>query len=196
MFYLSRRQAHAALAGVATAAAWLAAAELGSKRPVRVTGLLVLGMTAMAGMAASGSQAKAVSAHRRIDLLVPDVAQAKDDAAQASTDALTGKNFVNNGGTVGGNVTVDGDHHVYGDLYGSGGVISSSDKFQTTATGSGSISSHGQIYTSNNLWADGLVNGAGIPVSIDGNSQATTVTALRDYVNTQLGHLKDAGLCQ
>lgn len=87
MFLLTRRQAHAALAGAATAAAYLAAAEAGSKRPVRVGGLVIVGMTAMAGVMSSKASVKAYSAHKRIDVLVPAVANASSNAAAAQSTA-------------------------------------------------------------------------------------------------------------
>jgi hypothetical protein len=88
MFLLSRRQVHAAAAGVAAAAAYLGIAEVGSKRPVRVGALFVLASTAMAGLAASGAtvQTRAVAVGTR--------------------DRFN--NLLQNGGTFGGDVVTTG----------------------------------------------------------------------------------------
>ena len=91
MFLLSRRQARAALAGAAASAAYLAAAEIGARK-LKLSGLFVLSSLAIAGLITSGSSAKAYAAHARLD------------------------QWFNNGGTVGGPVTVNGTHTVMGDI--------------------------------------------------------------------------------
>jgi hypothetical protein len=91
---LSRRQVHAALAGAAAAATWLAAAELGSKRPVRVGALFLLSSSALAGVVGMGASNRA------------------SVKAKVTEDRLN--NWLQNGGHVGGDVTVAGNHTVQG----------------------------------------------------------------------------------
>ncbi len=112
---LSRRQARTALAATAGAACYLAASELGARK-IRLSALWILSSAAMAGMASVSGTSKARAAHKRIDVLVPAVAGAVAAAA-------TGADFVNGGGTVGGDVHVTGDHHIGGYLYGAAGSI-------------------------------------------------------------------------
>jgi hypothetical protein len=113
MFSLSRRQAHAALAGVTAAGVYLAAAEIGSKKPVRISGLFLLSSVAMAGMAS-----KALSGH----------ASAKAHVVEARLN-----HFLGNGGSLGGNLVVNGSHTVNGNstvtgqVFGSGGNVSFGD---------------------------------------------------------------------
>lgn len=106
MFLLTRRQVHAALAGAAAAATYLAAAEIGSKKPVKIGGLFLLSSAALAGvvgMSASGrASVKAVTTEARLN------------------------NFLANGGQIGGNVQLGGNLTMDGnDIYmGSTGTIS------------------------------------------------------------------------
>lgn len=115
MFSLSRRQGHAVLAGLAAAATYLAAAEIGSKRPVKMGGLFLLSSMAMAGM-------------------VGQVLNSKASAKAHVTEARL-NNFLGNGGSLGGNLvvngnhTVTGNHTIQGQLFGSGGTVSVGDKF-------------------------------------------------------------------
>jgi hypothetical protein len=119
---LSRRHAHAAAAGVAAAATWLAAAEIGSHRRVRLTGLWVISCAAMAGMAAglprSSASASAKAAHARLD------------------------SFFNNGGSVGGDFHVNGDHYITGTLHGASGSLPVDSGSKLKAAGGLSISSY------------------------------------------------------
>lgn len=46
-------------------------------------------------------------------------------------------NLVANGGTIGGNVTVQGDHHIQGSLYGTGGDLSVGDTATFNSSGNG-----------------------------------------------------------
>jgi hypothetical protein len=46
-------------------------------------------------------------------------------------------NLQANGGTIGGNVTVQGDHHIQGSLYGTGGTLNVGDTSQFNASGNG-----------------------------------------------------------
>lgn len=103
MFSLSRRQMHATLAGAAAAATYLAAAEIGSKKPVKVGGLFMLSSLAMAGMVGQVLNSKA---------------SAKAHMVEAR---LT--NFLGNGGSLGGNLVINGNHTVTGQLFGSGGTV-------------------------------------------------------------------------
>jgi hypothetical protein len=87
MFLLSRRQAHAVLAGIAAAAAWAAAEELGSKRPVRVAGLVTLASLAMAGITTG--------------------ALPRNSKIYATENRLN--HFIGTGGSVGGQFTANGN---------------------------------------------------------------------------------------
>ena len=102
MFLLSRRQAHAALAGAAAAATYLAAAEIGSKRPVRFGGLFLLSSAALAVMTGLGATSRA---------------SAKATATEARLN-----NFFANGGQVGGDFVVNGTHTVTGRSHHLGGA--------------------------------------------------------------------------
>lgn len=81
-------------------------------------------MTAMsANPAANTASAKAYAVESRLDQHVSD-----------SAPAIS---LVANGGTIGGNVTVQGDHHIQGNLYGSGGDLSVGDTATFNASGNG-----------------------------------------------------------
>ncbi len=89
-------------------------------------------------------------------------------------------NFVANGGTVGGTVVVNGDHHIVGTLWGNGGTLPVGDfvaanngmtvnngatvngNFNAaggiTGAGGGTLENFSSIHTANNLQADGTVN--------------------------------------
>jgi hypothetical protein len=161
---LSRRQVHAVLTGAGATLAYLAAAEAGSKRPVRVGGLLLLSTAAMAGMAASraGTQAsvKARLTETRLGAHIT-----------ATAPAI---NFVNNGGTVGGNVTVAGDHHVNGDHTVSGNI-----------DGGGHMQVPGNISNvggSGNVNTDGSVNAGGDVSTGPRNNIGSYVNGLPNWV--------------
>jgi hypothetical protein len=81
-------------------------------------------MTAMsANPAANTASAKAYAVEARLNQHVSDTAPAV--------------NFMANGGTVGGNVTVQGDHHIQGSLYGTGGDLSVGDTATFNSSGNG-----------------------------------------------------------
>jgi len=81
-------------------------------------------MTAMsANPAANTASAKAYTVETRLNQHVSDTAPAVS--------------FMANGGTVGGNVTIAGDHHIQGNLYGSGGTLPVGDTAQFNASGNG-----------------------------------------------------------
>ena len=89
MITLTRRHARAALAGVATTAAYLAATKAGPGRPIRAGGLLIIGMTAMAGVLGGSSSVKARTAHTRIDALIPIIGAAMPKSGGTFTGAVT-----------------------------------------------------------------------------------------------------------
>jgi hypothetical protein len=106
----------------ADAAWWYAGAFWG----FTLLALLVLWgtMTAMsANPAANTASAKAYAVETRLNQHVIDTAPAVS--------------FMANGGTVGGNVTVQGDHHIQGNLYGTGGDLSVGDTATFNASGNG-----------------------------------------------------------
>jgi hypothetical protein len=129
MFYLSRRQAHAALAGVGAALAYLAAAETGSRRPVRTGGLILLSTVSLAGMATVKSSAKAKAIETRLNAHVV-----------AAAPAI---NLQANGGQIGGTLHVTGNHNVdglaslNGGINTNGAVIDSGNA--NISTGSGNV---------------------------------------------------------
>jgi hypothetical protein len=112
MFLLSRRQTRTALAAATGAAVYLAASELG-KDKLKMTGLFVLASASMAGMVTAQSSSKAKNVETRLAAHVAATAPAV--------------NLVANGGTIGGSLTVSGDHHVSGSLYGASGTLSIGD---------------------------------------------------------------------
>lgn len=201
MFSLSRRQGHAVLAGIAAAGTYLAAAEIGSKRPVKMGGLFLLSSMAMAGM-------------------VGQVLNSKASTKAHVTEARL-NNFLGNGGSLGGNLYVNGDHHttgnsftsnhtVSGQLFGSGGTVSVGDKFdmqtnsiigmQTVSlNGASNLSvSNGGLGLNGNLSmnSNNVVNGGhadfsqigpgGVRANLGG---VPTNTELRDRVNYILNTL-------
>lgn len=168
MFYLSRRQVHATLAGAAAAGLYLAAAELGSKKPVRVGGLLTLATLSMAGVLGNRGSVKAYSAHKRIDNLVPQVATALT-AANGAAASVNGK-YDKTGGTISGTVTVTGDHIVQGITHTHLTAPSGFANVQITGSGLGVIG--GNIDANHNSVVNAAqVTGGGSPVSLpDGTS--------------------------
>lgn len=140
---LSRRTVHALAAGAAATVAYLAAAEAGSRRPVRVGGLLLLSTGALAGLVTSKASAKAQAVETRLNTHIA-----------ATADAV---NLVANGGTIGGNVTVQGDHHVQGTLYGSGGTLSVGDHIDSSQP----ISTSQWLGVDGNITMLGHINGVG-----------------------------------
>lgn len=86
------RHTRAAIAAAAAGAAYYAAAALGSKRPVRLSGLLILSLGALAGQVVQSSRAsaKAYEVESRLN------------------------QFFTGGGQVGGNLVINGNHTVNG----------------------------------------------------------------------------------
>jgi hypothetical protein len=89
----SRRAAHAVTAGLAAAACWAAAEELGSRKPVRASALLLVAVTAMAATITRSSQ------------------QASDKAYAVQQQL---NNFFTNGGTINGMLNAAGGLSVSG----------------------------------------------------------------------------------
>ncbi len=164
MFYLSRRQAHAALAGVVAAAGYLAAAELGSRKPVRVSGLITLGALAMAGMAGASlnnkASVKANSAHQRIDAIVPAVGAKLDKS----------------GGTISGNLTVNGDHFVGGQSHTHLAAPSGFANVQVQSGGIGMTGGGNIDMNGNNIVNASTIGGGGSAVALpDGSSHGNSL---------------------
>ena len=139
MFLLSRRQAHAALAGAAAACAWLAAAEVSSKKPVKVSGLFLLSSAALAGIVAQAGSRRA------------------SDKAHSVEQRLNG--FFANGGQVGGdlvihgNHTINGTHTINGETYHGGNRIHGVDHVYSNG---GGIGFYDQCYMNgHDFWMQG-----------------------------------------
>jgi len=98
---ITRRQFRAGCAAAAGAAVYLAGSELGARK-LRVSGLWLVTCAGLAGM----TSVKSMSAHQRIDALVPQVASAKSSAASAQTTANAA--MPKTGGTFSGAVTHSG----------------------------------------------------------------------------------------
>jgi hypothetical protein len=188
MSLLSKRQRHALAAGGAATLAYLAAAELGSKKPVRAGGLIMLGMAMMARVSSAGASAKLQQAHARIDAHVAATAPAV--------------NLVANGGTIGGSVTVAGDHHIQGALFGAGGTIQVGDS--VAGNGSGRVAFNDSIsmgasivmngndaFTFGHVAANQIGPGT-TRANLGGTSTLAALTTRSDYHN---GVLQNAGIC-
>jgi hypothetical protein len=87
MFLLTNRQARAVFAAAAGAAAYLGASQIGARK-LRLSGLFILTTASLAGVMTASSSAKARNVENRLN------------------------NFLNNGGQIGGNLVVSGDHSV------------------------------------------------------------------------------------
>lgn len=162
MFLLTRRQAHAALAGAGTALAYLAAAEVGSKKPVRVGGLFVLSSMALAGLMTAKSSVKARGTEDRLN------------------------NFFNNGGSVGGDFHVNGNHfttgdsHIAGSLFGTGGTLTAGDAIHVNGnplTADGTITSHSNINATTGTITGGTVASNGDVLAGSGTVHAGGVAS-------------------
>lgn len=108
-------------------------------------------------------------------------------------------NLVNNGGTIGGTVTVQGDHHIQGTLYGSGGVLSVGDDVDANGNVSAGndISASGNLSTSKTTstqyitvagtqWSQMSSEGAqGLGSSGFGGGSGFNATAISDLVTLQ-----------
>jgi hypothetical protein len=93
VFYLTRRQARAAMSAAAGAAVYLAASELGKDR-LKLTGLFVLASASMAGMVTAKASPKAANVESRLNTHVAATAPAV--------------NLQANGGTIGGTLNTTG----------------------------------------------------------------------------------------
>jgi hypothetical protein len=106
-----------------------------------------------------------------------------------------------NGGTIGGNVTVQGDHHIQGSLYGSGGVLPVGDQAQFNASGNGPTGSNTFLGMNNSQasFLDNLsqMSGEGTQgLGSDGfgggvwtASQASSLQTLQGIMNNGIGGL-------
>jgi hypothetical protein len=151
MFLLSRRQARAALTGCAAAAAYMAAAEIGSRRPVRLGALFLLSSAAMAGMAAP---------------VLGNRASAKAYAVEARLNQ-----FFNNGGQVGGNLVVNGNHTVTGNhTVGGLSTLANATMSGNIAMNSNNVNGCAQMNTGHDNWDNHAAN-AGFwgPLFMNGN---------------------------
>lgn len=145
-------------------------------------------MTAMsANPAANTASAKAYAVETRLNQHVSDTAPAV--------------NLVANGGTIGGNVTVQGDHHIQGNLFGTSGTLSVGDQAQFNASGNGPTGSNTFLGLTNSqanflgslsqmstegtqgLGTDGFGGGTWTP------TQATHLATLQSVMNNGIGGL-------
>lgn len=124
-------------------------------------GLMVL-LAAFAWVALSGASvaAKARSTEDRVNALVPVVGTAAAQAANA---------YPKTGGTISGNVTVNGSHSVNGQVNANTLSVSGN------ATTSGNHTVHGSLVSDNNVSAGGSVSGSnfsGGSIHVSGSAQA------------------------
>lgn len=179
MFYLSRRQTRAAMSAAAGAAVYLAASEIGARR-LKLTGLFVLASASMAGMVAAKASAKAYNVEARLNSHITATAPAV--------------NLVANGGTIGGSLTVSGDHTVTGNatvgasLFGNSGHLPMDSGTKLQANGGFSCS--GFTLTMNH--GDPTTPG-GAPLSY---SAAYETNSLRDYTTAVITGLSNSGVFQ
>jgi hypothetical protein len=155
-------------------------------------------MTAMsANPAANTASSKAYAVEDRLNQHISDTAPAV--------------NLVANGGTIGGNVTVQGDHHIQGNLYGSGGDLSVGDTATFNASGNGPSGGNTMLGLTNSqanflgnlsqmsaegsqpLGSNGFGGGAGCSLST-GNFNTAAVNdllALQTLINNTTGGLNN-----
>jgi hypothetical protein len=151
------RVKHALIAGAGAALAYTAAAAAGSDPRARLAGrAIVLGGSAMGLMAAGISTNTRARLNAHIAAAAPAI------------------NLQANGGTIGGNVTVQGDHHVQGSLYGVGSVLTIGDQISMTddITTAGTIRpgalTSGGVVTGGQLSSGGTI-GSGATITSGGN---------------------------
>lgn len=163
---MDRRLGRALLAGAGAAVAYYTGSAMGSSPQARAIGrggMLMLAATA--AMAAGGTAIKARTTAQRLDAHVA-----------AAAPAI---NLVANGGTIGGNVVVAGDHHIQGSLYGVGGTITAGDALFVSSnaiTADGTITSHANMNATSGTVSGGSIHGT----STTGDSNMGTLAALTD----------------
>jgi hypothetical protein len=184
VFLLSRRQTRAAISAAAGAAVYLAASGLGKDR-MKMTGLFVLASASMAGMVTAQSSSKAKNTEARLNHLLT------------------------NGGTFGGNVTVNGNHTVTGTLHGSGGTLTVGDAIDTqnnniqninSLSGNGATNLHSNStlgMNTNDIASVGHLTATQIGPGSDRTGIGSGATLVQcanrcDYLLTQL---EGAGIC-
>jgi hypothetical protein len=122
-----------------------------------------------AGVATVASKAK--STEQRVNTLVPVVNTAYTTANNANTTANNA--LPKSGGTISGTLTVTGDHHVSGNLYGVGGVLSVGDTAYMgngiAGAGGGTLESSAGFHSSGTVQADSQV----ITGNVDSNGGST-----------------------
>jgi hypothetical protein len=117
----------------------------------------------MSATMATGSNAlvKAQAAHQRLDLLVPKVGTIETTANGAQTTANNA--LPKSGGTVTGNLTVNGDHTIAGNLLGSGGTLTTGSNFHVSGGGATvdlGLTVHGNHSVDGNAAIGGTLSGA------------------------------------
>jgi hypothetical protein len=145
-------------------------------------------MTAMsANPAANTASAKAYAVEARLNQHVSDTAPAV--------------NFMANGGTVGGNVTVQGDHHIQGSLYGTGGDLSVGDTATFNSSGNGPSGSNTFLGLTNSqasflgnlsqMSTEGTqsLGGSGFGGGVWTASQTSALLSLQTTMNNGIGGL-------
>ena len=184
MFYLTRKQTRAAMSAAAGAAVYLAASELGARK-LKMTGLFILASASMAGMATAKASSKAYNVEHRFN------------------------NLLANGGTFGGTVHVTGDHHISGQLFGSGGTLSVGDAIDTqnnninninALSGNGATNLHSNStlgMNTNDIASVGHLTATQIGPGGDraGIGSGATLTQCATRCDFLLTQLEGAGIC-
>jgi hypothetical protein len=179
----------ALLAGAGAAAAYYTGSALGATPQARAIGRgSVLLLAGTAALAATGTAIKGRTTSQRLDAHVI-----------AAAPAI---NLQANGGTIGGNVVVAGDHHVQGSLYGVGGTLSVGDAVHVAGaplTADGTITSHadmlavggtvdgGAVVSGGTISAGGTISNTSGNINAAGNFNGTKVQCSASTGDTAQG---------
>jgi hypothetical protein len=156
------------------------------------------------GIRLTASAAKVADVEARHNALVVSVGAVKDTADAASTTA--GNALPKSGGTITGGLTVNGDHHIGGTLYGSGGALAIGDdttisaNAAVTGTFYGSGGPGGPLHVDSAVTVDTINTQSGLWVGGNGMSRqsapGTSLTTLSDCINccvATINKLKSTG---
>jgi hypothetical protein len=172
---MMRWTATAALAGLAEIAAHFLSAGWGM-------GVLLIAFIWLSGLLRTAA-VKGADTEKRVNALVPQVGAIRDTADSALSTA-NGK-VSKSGDTITGSLTVNGDHHVGGNLYGAGGQLAVGD----TTTIWGDCGIHGFEVITGTLSQHG---GNTMPVGAPGTSLST----LSDCINCCVAIIRTLQGCE